>query len=106
MTQPAALANWREPERAERIVRSLTAMLGEDAYRPLAGQLQRLLPGNPDPDMALNNLERYLAAAPISLAGLLEENARGLETLLPLLGTSQFFADILVANPDFLDRKS
>ena len=37
------------------------------------------------------------------LPGLLEGRARTLETLLHLLGTSQFFSDLLVANPDYLD---
>lgn len=97
------VATCRDPERAGRISRSLAAQLGPDAFRALAKPLALLLPGNPDPDMALNNLERFLTAAPGSLTGLLDRHAAGLETLLPLLGTSQFFADTLAADPDFLD---
>jgi glutamate-ammonia-ligase adenylyltransferase len=90
-------------DRAGRIAEALAARLGADGFRVLADALTRLLPASPDPDMALNNLERYIAAAPASLPGLLEGNAAGLEVLLPMLGTSQFFADTLVADPDFLD---
>jgi glutamate-ammonia-ligase adenylyltransferase len=55
--------------------------------------------------MALNNLERFLAApgGPDRLGALLEGRGRTLETLLQLLGTSQFLGDVLAANPDFLD---
>ena len=49
--------------------------------------LGRLLPRWPDPDMALNNLERFLAnpAGAKQLPALLEGRARTLETLLQLL---------------------
>src|SRR2546423_1607214 len=97
-----SITNWRDPERATRISRSLAASLGEDQYRALSLVLARLLPQSPDADMALNNLERFLAAAPRSLPDLLDDGQRGLETLLTLLGTSQFFADVLAADPDFV----
>lgn len=96
-------ASCRDPERAGRISQLLSVQLGADSFRALAEPLTRLLPGNPDPDMALNSLERYLAAAPDSLPRLLDQDAAGLETLLLMLGTSQFFADTLAADPDFLD---
>src|SRR5439155_5933103 len=99
MDAKSLLASLRDPGRGRRIL----ASLGAARLRPLLEPLQRLLPRVPDPDMALNNLERYLAAAPDSLPALLEHGGRGLEILLPLLGTSQFFADTLTANPDFLD---
>src|SRR5205807_9403924 len=37
------------------------------------------------------------------LPPLLESRARTLETVLQLFSTSQFFSDLLVANPDYLD---
>src|SRR5205085_12669607 len=57
------------------------------------------------PDMALNNLERFLVTPGSAerLPMLLEGRARTLETLLQLFSTSQFFSDLLVANPDYLD---
>ena len=34
---------------------------------------------------------------------LMEGRARTLETMLQLVGASQFFSDLLIANPDYLD---
>jgi glutamate-ammonia-ligase adenylyltransferase len=97
-------ATWqlRDSERGLRIFTSLLQLLGTDKLKNLGQALAHLLPQNPDPDMAWNNLERYLSAAPEMYTSLLEGDATGLAALLPLLGTSQFFADILTANPDFL----
>src|SRR4029077_17619809 len=79
--------------------------IGIDALRELSHPLGRLLPRCPDPDMALNNFERFLAnpAGAQQPPALLEARARTLETLLQLLSTSQSFCDLLVTNPDFLD---
>src|SRR4051794_38098496 len=79
--------------------------IGVEALRELCHPLGRLLPRCPDPDMAVNGLERFLANPPgaAQLPALLENRARSLETFLQLLSTSQFFCDLLVANPDFLD---
>ena len=67
--------------------------------------LSRLLPRCPDPDMALNNLERFFAnpAAPPLLPTLLDNRARALEILLGLFSTSQLFSDLLAQYPDYLD---
>src|SRR5262245_33536073 len=97
-----SIVSWRDPERAARISRSLAASLGHSECSALSEALARLMPQSPDADMALNNLERFLTAAPSSLPNLLEGDQRGLETLLTLVGTSQFFADVLAADPDFL----
>ena len=99
MDAKALLSLLRDPGRGRRIL----AALGPDRLRLLREPLRRLLPRVPDPDMTLNNLERYLSAAPDSLSTLLDDGARGLEILLPLLATSQFFADTLAANPDSLE---
>src|SRR5438093_652450 len=103
MADVAWLSVLRDPGRGRRIVDSLAALLGPEPFRALSEALGRILPGGSDADMALNNLERYLAAAPATLPGLLADDAAGLEALLQLLGTSQFFGDALAANPDFLD---
>jgi glutamate-ammonia-ligase adenylyltransferase len=67
--------------------------------------LLRILPRCPDPDMALNNLERFLAtpSGAGKLPVLLESRARTLETLLQLVSTSQLFSDLLNSDPDSLD---
>ena len=58
-----------------------------------------------DPDMALNNWERFVAVQPdpsAHLAGMLEQPVR-LGRLLAMFATSQFLVDSLVRNPEFLD---
>ena len=101
------LQSWkfRDIERGWRNLSHVATAIGLEALRDLCPALGRLLPRCPDPDMALNNLERFLATPPgrESLPTLLEGRARSLEILLQLLSTSQFFSDLLVANPDYLD---
>jgi glutamate-ammonia-ligase adenylyltransferase len=79
--------------------------LGLESLRKLARPLGRLLPRCPDPDMALNNFERFLAnpAGNQQVPTLLDARARILETVLQLFSTSQYFSDLLCANPDYLD---
>ena len=97
--------NLRDPERSWSNLTHLANTVGLDALKELSYPLSRLLPRCPDPDMALNNLERFLAnpAGAAQLASLLEGRARTLEKLLHLLSTSQSFSDLLVTNPDFID---
>jgi glutamate-ammonia-ligase adenylyltransferase len=97
--------NLRDPERGWRNLTHLAHSLSLDVLKELCGPLGRLLPRCPDPDMALNNLERFLAnpGAGEQLPLLLENRARGLEVLLQLFGTSQSFSDLLGRHPDYLD---
>jgi glutamate-ammonia-ligase adenylyltransferase len=101
------LQSWkiRDVERGWRNLTHVATAIGLESLRDLCPALGRLLPRCPDPDMALNNLERFLAtpAGRETLTVLLEGRARSLEILLQLLSTSQFFSDLLVANPDYLD---
>ncbi len=92
------IPSLRDPDRAARNVAALAAHLGADPAGPLA----TLLPRVADPDMALNNLERLFAtpAARHHWGTLLADDGRGLEHLLHLLATSQFFADTLLAYPE------
>ncbi len=101
------LASWnvRDHTRALHNLRQLADALGIDSLAELVPWLGRFLPRNPDPDMALNNFERYLAS-PAGLEQrpkLLESRGRPLEKLLELLGASQFFSDLLARHPDYLD---
>ncbi len=106
-TARVTLNGWhlRDPERGWRNLTHLAQNLSLDPLRELCTPLGRLLPRCPDPDMALNNLERFLAnpAAAEQLPLLLENRARALEILLQLFGTSQLFSDLLSLNPDYLD---
>ena len=95
----------RDPDRGRRNLSALGSHLGPDRAAELVPVLGRLLPRTADPDMALNNLERLLAqpAARDQLPPLIENRGRGLEAVLHLLATSQFFADTLATYPEFLD---
>ncbi len=99
--------NWRlrDPERGWRNLAGLAEVLSLDGLREICTPLGRLLPRCPDPDMALNNLERFLAnpAAAAQTPILMENRARVLEILLHLFSTSQLFSDLLSLNPDYLD---
>lgn len=88
----------RDPDRGGRNLAALAGHVGGDPAPPLAA----LLPRVADPDMALNNLERLFAApaARPHWPGLVADGGRGLEHLLHVLATSQFFADTLAAYPD------
>jgi glutamate-ammonia-ligase adenylyltransferase len=101
----AVLKLLHDPDRGRRNLASLASHLGPEASAELARDLARLLPRTADPDMALNNLERLLAqpAAREQLSQLVESRARGLDAVLQLLATSQFFADTLATYPVFLE---
>ena len=101
----AVLKAVRDPGRGRRNLTGLAGHLGLSAFAELCPVLVRLLPRTADPDMALNNLERLLVqpAARTQLPLLLESRSRGLDAVLQLLATSQFFADTLAAYPEFLE---
>ena len=100
------LRDWdvKDTERGKTNLAQLANVLGMDALGELSHPLSRLLPRCADPDMALNNLDRYFTnAGPDSMPVLMEARARTLETMLQLFSTSQFFSDLLITNPDFLE---
>jgi glutamate-ammonia-ligase adenylyltransferase len=103
----AVLTHWglRDSERGQQNLKHLADAIGGETLAELCHPLGRLLPRCADADMALNNFERFLVSAGGSeqLPSLLESRARTLETVLQLFSTSQFFSDLLVANPDYLE---
>jgi glutamate-ammonia-ligase adenylyltransferase len=60
---------------------------------------------SPDPDTGLNFFEQFASAlgARDSLYTLLNESPNALHSLIRVLSTSQFLADFLCRNPEFLD---
>ena len=103
----AVLREWgvRDLERGWNILQRLGRAVGVETLAEICHPLARLLSRSADPDMALNNLDRFLEApgGAEQLPVLLESRARTLETLLQLFSVSQFFSDLLVAHPDYLD---
>jgi glutamate-ammonia-ligase adenylyltransferase len=101
------LSPWglRDGERGWRNLRHLASAITFEGLRELLPALGRSLARCPDPDMALNNLERYLAspAGAAKLPALLENRGRTLDTFLQITATSQLCADLLHSDPDSLD---
>jgi len=95
----------RDPEAGWRNLTNMGEILGLSGLRELCQPLSRILPRCADADMALNNLERFVAnpAGAQQLPTLLESRGRTLETFLQLISTSQYFSDVLAAHPDSLD---
>jgi len=116
------LANLREnPEPAQAWLESLgledprrgaqnLASIAESGMTPdllavVAKQIAEQLPRSSDPDMALNNLERYVDASrsPLSLGTLFERDAEALPILLQIFATSQHLSDVLIGDPESFD---
>jgi glutamate-ammonia-ligase adenylyltransferase len=92
-----------------RAIVNLRQIAGEADRRALFARLATLatdiLAQRPDPDMALNNWERFLHSLPDPpehIRQMLSQPKR-LEILLSIFSASQFLADALVRNPEFLD---
>ena len=110
-------AGFRDSGRAMRNIVGIAHRSGVgDAAGPGDGEQRRTLARlmvlalddlarSADPDMALNNWERFVAVQPdprAHLARMLEQPVR-LGLLLSMFATSQFLVDTLVRNPEFLD---
>jgi [glutamine synthetase] adenylyltransferase / [glutamine synthetase]-adenylyl-L-tyrosine phosphorylase len=106
VTEPveARLPSWnvRDVDRGARILGSLAGHLGPQ-FDTLVQHLGTALSTSPDPDLALNALDRFfthpnaLALVPMLLA----DDAREFGNVVQLFGTSQFLGEVLAADPDF-----
>jgi len=106
-----ARAGFRNPERAYRNLRSLAAADPTGTFLRLAVLATDFLKHRPDPDMALNNWERFLVA--LSAAGgeqaasehfrSLAAQPRRLDLLLAVFAGSQFLSDALIQSPATFD---
>jgi len=93
---PRAQANWWSIARSG---------VTPDLLGTLAGQLADQLPTLSDADMALNNLDRYFAAARnrLALAAFFERDTESLPTLLQIFCSSQYLSDLLIRDPESFD---
>jgi len=82
-----------------------TAGVTLDLLADVCNQLAEHLPRSSDPDRALNNLERFVAATrnPLSLASLFERDREALPILLQIFATSQHLSDVLVTDSESYD---
>ncbi|MEE9584557.1 MAG: bifunctional [glutamate--ammonia ligase]-adenylyl-L-tyrosine phosphorylase/[glutamate--ammonia-ligase] adenylyltransferase [Candidatus Brocadiales bacterium] len=75
-------------------------------FASIVPSLLSMLQQAPDPDMALNNLERCTASlgAKTIFFQMLSENPQALEVFVDLCAWSQFLSDILIKNPGEVDQ--
>lgn len=105
---PDALAalGFDDPVQACRI---LQGMAGHDvpdaAFEAFLTVVLRALAGSADPDRAVANLGRWAEAvgSRASAYGLLASYPAAAEMLVTIFAASQFFADLLMSNPEYLE---
>jgi [glutamine synthetase] adenylyltransferase / [glutamine synthetase]-adenylyl-L-tyrosine phosphorylase len=95
-----------DPARAVQNVARLEQQLAPTLMTPLAS----LLAHSPDPDGALNLLERYAENAPAEVLGDIARHPTALTYLVAIFGYSAFLAETLLAEPELVvqfarDRK-
>lgn len=96
-------------ENLERAHHNLLSIAGSGMTLDLLANLGDLLalhlPSCSDPDMALNNLERYVTASrnPLALGALFERDPESLEILANIFSTSQHLSDLLILDPESYD---
>jgi [glutamine synthetase] adenylyltransferase / [glutamine synthetase]-adenylyl-L-tyrosine phosphorylase len=103
------LAAWgvRDRTRGQQNLKSISSRLPAALVPSWLPLLNRLIPVCADPDMALNNLERFLSVdAALAQAAALtaETHPSPLEVLIQLFSTSQYLTDLLIAQPGEVTR--
>ncbi len=86
---------FQDPSKAERNVERVAARLAPDLVWPVAS----LLAHSPDPDGALNLLERYIEGAPADVLDDLARYPTALTYLVAIFGYSTFLAESFFADP-------
>ncbi len=76
-----------------------------EAFDQMLPHLLQAMALSPDPDMALNNFERWQAnlANRLPYYRFLAENPSVLEIFFTVCATSQFFSEILIQNPEYFE---
>ena len=89
----------------DNLTRLASAGVPLDLLATLCEQFAAAAPRLADPDMALNNLERYLLASrsPLAAAALFERDPQALAPLLLLFNASQNLSDMLTSDPESYD---
>ncbi len=86
---------FRDRAKAESNIERLTQKLASSVMGPLAS----LLMPSPDPDGALNLLDRYVQACPPEVLGAIARTPTVLTYLVAVFGYSTFLAETLLAEP-------
>jgi glutamate-ammonia-ligase adenylyltransferase len=95
---------FKDAEAADRNLQLMASSLEtREMLARLSGSILQVAGKSPDPDGALNYLERFLAntSNPASFLSYLAETPEALELIVMLCGTSPFSAEILIRNPEY-----
>jgi len=112
LDHPAESAGWLSPWQLDdvrrghgNLVRMATSGLTLDLLATICDQLAEHLPRVSDPDMALNNVDRFVSTArnPLSLGSLFERDPEALPTLLQIFSTSQYLSDLIITDSESYD---
>jgi [glutamine synthetase] adenylyltransferase / [glutamine synthetase]-adenylyl-L-tyrosine phosphorylase len=92
-----------DAERASRNLDSILKQIPVEKRTVFQRYLFSIIPTLPDPDMGLNNLERFLTQSPgsVPFPMLIDSSTHALEFLLQLISTSQFLSDVLIRQPEW-----
>ncbi|HEY4309047.1 MAG TPA: bifunctional [glutamate--ammonia ligase]-adenylyl-L-tyrosine phosphorylase/[glutamate--ammonia-ligase] adenylyltransferase [Pirellulales bacterium] len=112
LDNPAEAESWLRSwglenfERAHaNLVSMATAGITLDLLADICAQLAEYMPRSSNPDMALNNLDRFVQASrnPLATGSLFERDREALPDLLQIMATSQYLSDLLVLDPGSFD---
>lgn len=96
----------QDRSRAARNLENIASLrLPVSLFQKLVKQIVSELDGLSDPDMAINNLERFFKASrsPLCLAALFERDPTAMPVLLKVFSTSQYLTDQIVRDPSSYD---
>jgi len=90
------------PEQAGKNLQLLRTRMGQDFYTPLAPRLLAALSLTADPDMALNNFERFVSTLgdTAGFAMLLQQHPDLLVSLVTVFGASSFLSTFVISSPE------
>src|SRR5688572_10068719 len=112
LDRPESATEWLRSWGVENLERAHSNVVGLakagitlDLLSAMNEQLKHALPNLSDPDMALNNLERFVAASrsPLTLGALFERDRDALPTLLQIFSSSQYLSDWLIRDGESYD---
>ena len=101
--EPLGVANPRAAHAS--LSRITEAGVPIDLLAVIVDQFTEAAPDLSDPDMALNNLQRFLtnARSPLSTATLFERDPQSLPRLLKLMSSSQSLSNLLITDSESYD---
>ena len=110
--EPESAVDWLtglEITESKTAIKNLQGMASCDptleAFAPFVDLLTPLIRCTADPDMVLNNLERFFNATrtPLSLLSLFQRDHQALPTLLEIFATSQYLCNVLINDPELFE---